>query len=343
MYRDILSTELAAFMELEVVSAVHSVAAAKDILQHTKTDIILLDFETPYRESRDLFEHLKKSCKIPVIVLSSFKNGSEIAAQYLLELGAVDVVQKPDAGTAHQEVKESIVNRILAACTSSLAQAKDKASLQLIRNDGPRNITKKSSDSTVKLIAVGTSTGGTMALEVLFKEWGNDMPPTLAVIHMPERFTTTFANRLNQLCTATISEGVDDEEALTGHIYIAPGGKHMSVRLVNGIYRLRMHITEPINGQRPSVDPLFESVAEHAAPGALGILLTGMGRDGADGLLTMRKEGSPTICQDKESATVFGMPRVAIEIGAAGEILPLQTIGTRARQMCGLPIQYPGN
>jgi two-component system chemotaxis response regulator CheB len=181
-------------------------------------------------------------------------------------------------------------------------------------------------NTTHKLLAVGASTGGTVAMQTLFQDFTPEFPPTVAVIHMPERFTHTFAHRLNELCSVTVKEAEDRDIALQGCVYIAPGNKHLVIETSGANHILRVINGPRVFNQRPSVDVLFRSVADQVGGNSLGVLLTGMGRDGADGLLKMKEAGAFTITQDESSCVVYGMPKEAFELGASCIELPIEKI-----------------
>lgn len=245
-----------------------------------------------------------------------------------LELGAIDIVPKPGGPYSVGEVINQLIEKIVVAANIDFEKVKESAKLN-IENIQPRKKFLTQIRTTNKLIAVGASTGGTKALEVLFKDFGKTFPPTAAVIHMPEKFTKTFADRLDDICDATVKEAEHNEKALSGHIYIAPGNYHLMVKSDGADYILKLVKAPLIFGQRPAVDVLFKSVAGNVGKNSIGVLLTGMGRDGAEGLLQMKNAGGNTIVQDEATCIVFGMPKEAINLGAADAVLPLQKISHR--------------
>jgi two-component system chemotaxis response regulator CheB len=251
-----------------------------------------------------------------------------------LELGAVDFVTKPriDVKTGTVALADEIVAKIKAA-----AQARPRPS----RRVATSNVSAPSSApvfrATHKLIAVGASTGGTEALRELLGAMPADAPGLVIVQHMPESFTRSFANRLDALCQIRVSEARDGDRVLPGHALIAPGNRHTAVVRSGASYSVRVSDGDPVNRHRPSVDVLFNSCASQLGTNAVGVLLTGMGSDGARGLLAMRRAGAATIAQDEATSVVFGMPREAIQLGAATEVLPLDRIARAALQLAMRP------
>ncbi|MBN1616637.1 MAG: chemotaxis response regulator protein-glutamate methylesterase, partial [Spirochaetales bacterium] len=252
------------------------------------------------------------------------------AAMKALELGAVEVVPKPGGPFSVEEVVPYLAERIVAASKANIARLKQSlpSPSSLLTPIKQTNKRRYLADlkTTNQLIAIGASTGGTIALEALFREWEDSFPPTLVVIHMPERFTATFASRLNDLSSARVKEAENGERLLSGTIYIAPGNYHMLLRSHGTERTIKVSSGPKVCNQRPAVDPLFESVAEYAGRNCIALLLTGMGRDGARGLLSIKNAGGRTIAQDEESSIVWGMPKEAIDLGAAEFVLPLSSM-----------------
>jgi two-component system chemotaxis response regulator CheB len=327
--RDILGRELPRQPDIEVVAAAMDPYIARDKLARFPVDVVLLDIEMPRMDGLTFLRYLMKSHPLPVIVLSSLVDGANQASLEALELGAIDVVAKPSGPYSVVEVLAQLVERIRSIDLVDFEKVKSQAlQRQMLAGTAaqPRGKILTRIRTTNSLIAVGASTGGTQALEALFRAYDRIMPPTLAVIHMPEKFTASYARRLNEICSPTIKEAENGEIALPGCVYVAPGNFHMTVKPFGAEYKLIMHSSPKLHGQRPAVDPLFDSVAESVGGNGVGILLTGMGRDGAAGLLRMRQAGAHTICQDEASCVVFGMPKEAIALGAADKVLPLDEI-----------------
>jgi len=327
--RDILTKELSQCPDIEVVGSAIDPYIAREKLSKLEVDVMLLDVEMPRMDGITFLRYLMKYRPIPVIILSSLVDGTNQASMEALELGAVDIVPKPGGPFSVTDVIDLLITRIREARHVDFSKVQAMARQIQGEDRKPHQKILSRIQTTNKLIAIGASTGGTTALETVFRSYDRILPPTVVVIHMPERFTTSFAKRLDDLCSPHVKEAEDGETALPGCVYIAPGNYHLTVRLVGSEYRLRLQTAPKLHGQRPAVDPLFDSVAREVGRNALGIIMTGMGKDGAQGLLSMRQQGAHTICQDEESCIVFGMPKVAIELGAASEVVSLKQIYTR--------------
>lgn len=334
--RDLLLRELSRQPDMEVVATAPDPYIARDKLAHLAVDVLILDIEMPRMDGLTFLRHLMKSFPKPVIILSSLLADGNTASLTALELGAVAIVPKPGGPFSVVDVISGLLGHIRTAALLDFRKLKRQVEEESSRRQGSKS--KRPMLSTIetsnKLICIGASTGGTVALEHLFRAYDKIMPPTIAVIHMPERFTEAFAIRLNGICNPNIKEAEDGEEALPGHVYIAPGNYHLTIKLTGSRYRMKLHATPRLHGQRPAVDPLFESAAAEVGRNAIGVLLTGMGRDGAIGLLKMREQGGRTICQDEETSVVFGMPKAGIDVGAAQDILGLDKIYGRLVALC---------
>lgn len=332
--REILTERLSRHPGIEVVGSAVDPYIARDKLERTEVDVITLDIEMPRMDGLTFLRQLMAHYPKPVIVVSSLAKDSNSAVMRALELGAVDVVPKPGGPFSVEDVIDLLSERIVAASRADLSRLRRGVDrLSEGAREGPRRKYLAELASTNKILAIGTSTGGTIALETLFRDWDPGFPPTVAVIHMPERFTGLFADRLNELSPATVKEAEDGERLRQGTVYIAPGNYHLLVAARGTEWTTRIVGGPKVCNQRPAVDPLFESVAEHIGRNATGILLTGMGRDGARGLLAMRAAGAFTIAQDEASSIVWGMPKEAIDLGAAAEVLPLEGMVDRLRKL----------
>lgn len=326
--REILTDRLSKHPQIEVVGSAMDPYIARDKLEKMDVDVITLDIEMPRMDGLTFLRQLMKHYPRPVIVVSSLAKDSSPAAMEALELGAVDVVPKPGGPFSVEEVVDLLTDRIIAASradTSKLASLSERIKARNAQAKAPKSYLS-SIQTTQQLIAVGASTGGTIALEEIFRDWEPDFPPTLAVIHMPEKFTATFASRLNDLCKVTVKEAEHGERVVTGTIYIAPGNYHMMLKTQGTEKTIRIVQGPKVCNQRPAVDPLFESVAQQVGRNCLGVLLTGMGKDGAQGLLKIKQAGGHTIAQDEASSIVWGMPKEAIDLGAADKILALNDV-----------------
>lgn len=334
--RDLLLRELSRQPDMEVVATAPDPYIARDKLSHLEVDVLILDIEMPRMDGLTFLRHLMKSFPKPVIVLSSLLAEGNTASLTALELGAVAIVPKPGGPFSVVDVISGLLGHIRSAALVDFKKLRRQIDEEASKHHRtkPKRPLLSTIETSNKLICIGASTGGTVALEHLFRSYDKIMPPTIAVIHMPERFTDAFAKRLDGFCNPNIKEAEDEEDALPGHIYIAPGNYHLTVKLTGSRYRMKLHASPRLHGQRPAVDPLFESAAEEVGRNAIGVLLTGMGRDGAAGLLKMREQGARTICQDEESCVVFGMPKAGIDLGAAQDILGLDKIYTRLVALC---------
>ncbi|ABE59371.1 MULTISPECIES: protein-glutamate methylesterase/protein-glutamine glutaminase [Chromohalobacter] len=322
LIRDLMSKIIDSQPDMEVVATAPDPLVARDLIKRTNPDVLTLDVEMPRMDGLDFLERLMRLRPMPVLMVSSLtQKGSEITLR-ALELGAVDFVAKPEMGIREGmlEYTEMIADMIRAAARSrprAVAKqppAKDKAPL------------KAPLLSSEKVIIIGASTGGTEAIRHVLEPLPANSPAVLITQHMPGGFTKSFAERLDKLCRISVKEAVDGERVLPGHAYIAPGDWHMKLARSGANYVIRLDDAPPVNRHRPSVDVLFHSAAQSAGRNAIGVILTGMGRDGAAGLLEMRQAGSYTLAQDEESCVVFGMPREAIVAGAAIDTIALSEI-----------------
>lgn len=318
--------------DMECVGAAPDPLVAREMIKLLNPDVLTLDVEMPRMDGLDFLERLMCLRPMPVVMVSTFtERGSDIAFR-ALELGAVDFIHKPKLNIKRgmEGYAIEITDKIRAAAQSRVRKTvaapiiKENLSADAILP----SVVKRYS-STEKLIVVGASTGGTEAIKVMLASLPVDVPGILVTQHMPEHFTKLFAERLNGLCRITVKEAEHNERILPGHAYIAPGHSHLLLRRNGASYTTELNQGPEVNRHRPSVDVLFRSAANVAGANAIGIILTGMGKDGANGLLEMRLAGSYTIAQDEESCVVFGMPREAILVGGASEVVPLKNIAHR--------------
>lgn len=325
--RELLEKELNRQPDMTVVATAGDPFIAREKLSRIPVDVIILDIEMPRMDGLTFLKYLMKYHPLPVVVLSSLVDAGNDATLAAMELGAVGIIPKPGGPFSVMDVLVGLVTMVRDCREVDFERIKDQA--RRIRK-GSRIQNGKRILSGIKttnqVICVGASTGGTTALELLFRSYDRILPPTLAVIHMPERFTGAFAKRLDSLCQPTIKEAEDGEPAVPGYVYIAPGNFHMTLRTMGAQFRIKLHSAPRLHGQRPAVDPLFESAARNLGANSMGILLTGMGKDGATGLLEMKQAGAYTICQDEATSVVFGMPKAGIDIGAATAVLGLDEI-----------------
>lgn len=324
LIRDLMSEIINAQDDMEVVAVAPDPLAARDLIKRHNPDVLTLDVEMPRMDGLDFLERLMRLRPMPVLMVSSLTQaGSEVTLR-ALELGAVDFLAKPALGirSGMLEYGELIAEKIRAAARSRPRQAR--------RADAPAPTELKAPlVSSEKLLIIGASTGGTEAIRNVLEPLPANAPALLITQHMPGGFTRSFAERLNKLCRITVKEAEDGERVLPGHAYIAPGDAHLKLVRSGANYVARLDDGPPVNRHRPSVDVLFHSAAQQAGRNAIGVLLTGMGRDGAQGLLEMRQAGSTTLAQDEASCVVFGMPREAIALGGASEVVALEEIAPR--------------
>ncbi len=338
LVRQTLSSILSNFNDFIVIGAANDPYAAVEIIKREIPDVIVLDIEMPKMDGLTFLSKLMSQHPIPVVICSSLaEEGSETAIK-ALEYGAIDIITKPKIGTKDflQESKIKIYDTIKAAALSKNKLKKREVNEKLPADVVIKKVHKLASlETTEKVIAVGASTGGTEAIKIFLEDLPPDIPGILIVQHMPEGFTKAFAKRLDRLCKITVKEGIDGESVLKGHAYIAPGNKHMLLKRSGARYYIEIKDGPLVNRHKPSVDVLFRSVAQYAGKNAIAFLLTGMGDDGAKGLLEIKEVGGYTICQDEASSVVFGMPKEAIKIGAATKVLPLNQMATELIKILG--------
>jgi two-component system, chemotaxis family, protein-glutamate methylesterase/glutaminase len=307
---------------------------AMDKMKKFHPDVILLDLEMPRMDGITFLEKLMSEHPVPVVVCSGLTGPRTEAAIRALEIGAVDIITKPKIGIRGflEESAVLLEDTVRAAATARISKfRKFRAPYGKNHSAGiliPPVTIPASTQRCEKIVAIGASTGGTEALLQVLEQMPADCPGIVAVQHMPEGFTAAFAKRLDGICRIAVKEAADGDKIVPGSAYIAPGNRHLLVHRVGSTYFLEVRDGSTVSRHRPSVDVLFRSVAHAAGSNAVGILMTGMGADGADGLLEMKQAGSWTIAQDEASCVVFGMPREAILRGAAEEILPLSNMAS---------------
>ncbi len=328
--------------DMEVVGTAPDPLVARELIKRLNPDVLTLDVEMPRMDGLDFLERLMRLRPMPVLMVSSLtERGSEITMR-ALELGAVDFITKPKLGIRDGllEYTDTIADKLRAA---SRARLRPAASPNAPPAE-PAPMLRTPLLSTEKLIIVGASTGGTEAIKEFLMPLPPDAPAVLIVQHMPAGFTRSFAQRLDGLCRIKVKEAEHGERVLPGYAYIAPGDQHLLLARSGANYVAHLSQEPPVNRHRPSVDVLFDSAAVHAGKNAIGVILTGMGRDGARGMLRMREAGAYNLAQDEQSCIVFGMPKEAIAAGGAHEVVPLAamsqrvmarlaTFGTRAQRV----------
>ncbi len=317
--------------DMTVVATASDPLVARDLVKLHNPDVMTLDVEMPRMDGLEFLEKLMRLRPMPVVMVSSLTERGSEAALRALELGAIDFVTKPRLGIRDGLLAytDLIAGKVRIAAAARLLPARRAAAAGGQATVGQAPLLRSPLLSTEKLIIIGASTGGTEAIREVLQPLPPDSPGIMVTQHMPPGFTHSFAQRLDGLCRIAVSEAVHGERILPGHAYIAPGGFHLSLTRSGANYVAQVDQAPPVNRHRPSIDVLFDSAARHAGKNAIGVILTGMGRDGAEGLLRMRQAGAHTLAQDEDSCVVFGMPREAIVIGAACEVAPLQEMSQR--------------
>jgi two-component system chemotaxis response regulator CheB len=321
--RKIFTQELSKYPDIEVVGTAPDPYIARDKIVALKPDVITLDIEMPRMDGLTFLKKLMKYYPIPTIVVSSLTPKNSAMALEALEAGAVEVLAKPGGSYSVGDMSVQLVEKIRAAARARLLKAPSETPTVGIVKEAPKlSLTQ----TTHKIIAMGASTGGTEALKAVLMQMPPTSPGIVIVQHMPPKFTQAFAERLNSLCQLTVKEAQNGDAVIPGVALIAPGNYHMVLKRSGARYYVEIKDGPLVCYQRPSVDVLFHSVARYAGPNAIGVIMTGMGRDGASGLLEMKKAGAKTIAQDEETCVVFGMPKEAIKLGAVDVVAPLQDI-----------------
>jgi two-component system chemotaxis response regulator CheB len=321
--RGIISAVLRQDPEIEIVGTAGDPLEARQAIKQLDPDVVTLDIEMPNMNGLEFLEKIMRLRPTPVVMVSTLTQAGADASVSALALGAVDCVGKPIGGATDDNFRD-LAERVKAAAQAKVrdrqAVVKTEARTQFVGNG--------------KLIAIGSSTGGVEALLTILSRFPADCPATVITQHMPPTFTKSFADRLNRTCQPTVAEATEGAPLLPGHVYVAPGGTHHLK--VGGTGQRRCQLVEgpTESGHRPSVDTLFHSVAHSFGPNAVGVILTGMGRDGAAGLLAMRKAGAHTIGQDERSSVVYGMPKAAFECGAVERQASLPRIADTILDTC---------
>jgi two-component system chemotaxis response regulator CheB len=328
LVRRILSEALSHDPQIEVVGTAQDPYVAKDKINQLKPDVLTLDVEMPRMHGLTFLKLLLEQRPMPVVMVSSLTEQGADTTLQALELGAVDFVTKPklDVSRGLGELMPELVEKVRQAASVKVRRRVNRPS----KPTAEQRPIARLGVTTHKILALGASTGGTEALRDVLAAFPADCPGTVIVQHMPEHFTSSFARRCNDAAALEVLEARDGDRVIPGRALIAPGNRHLRLVRLGAEYFVRIDQGEPVNRHRPSVDVMFDSVAEAAGANAVGAILTGMGDDGARGLLRMRQAGAHTIAQDQESCVVFGMPREAIERGAACEVLPLSRIAMAA-------------
>jgi len=331
LVRSLLSEIINREADMECVGAAADPLVAREMIRDLNPDVITLDVEMPRMDGIDFLSKLMRLRPMPVLMVSTLtERGADVTLR-ALELGAIDFVAKPKIGVADglRLLSQDITEKIRIAARARVKRAASPVAGAVPARPGAVPMASLGRLSTEKIVFIGASTGGTEATKDVLVNLPHDAPAVMITQHMPPGFTKSYAARLDSLCRISVAEAVDGERVLPGHAYIAPGGFHLSVERSGANYVARVRDGEPVNRHKPSVEVLFKSAARVVGPNALGIMLTGMGADGATAMKEMRDAGSYNLAQDEASCVVFGMPREAIAAGAAHEVLPLGQIATR--------------
>lgn len=322
--RQVLTKELSKADGIEVVGAAMDPYVARDKILSLKPDVLTLDIEMPRMDGLTFLSKLMKHHPMPVIVVSSLTPEGSETAMRALELGAVEVVAKPDSAYTVAELTTSLIDSIRAA-----------AHVRCVARETSQSVTPHHMDvqamlaTTHKILAIGASTGGTEAIKQVLARLPRNAPGTLIVQHMPEHFTKSFADRLHQLCQMEVREARNNDPVVPGLALLAPGNHHMVLRRSGARYLVEVKDGPRVHHHRPAVDVTFHSVARYAGTNAVGVILTGMGADGAEGLLAMRQAGAHTLSQDEASCVVYGMPKEAVKVGAVEQVVPLERLAAK--------------
>jgi two-component system chemotaxis response regulator CheB len=320
--RQVLSTELSKADDIEVVGTAIDPFVARDKIVALRPDVLTLDMEMPRMDGLTFLGKLMKFHPLPVIVVSSLTPAGSETALRALQLGAIEVVSKPGSAYSVADLSKSLIEKIRVASTARVVKSDDRNTAQAPQRHSGASLMR----TTHQVVAIGASTGGTKAIEAVLSSLPANTPGTVIVQHMPETFTAAFAQRLNGLCRMEVREAKNNDTISPGVALIAPGNQHMVLRRSGARYSVVLKGGPQVHHQRPSVDVLFHSVAKQAGRNAVGVILTGMGADGAQGLLAMRRTGARTVAQDEKSCVVFGMPKEAIRLQAAEHVTSLNAM-----------------
>lgn len=328
LIRQLMTTILSSDKDIEVVGTAQDPYDAREKIKSLKPDVLTLDVEMPKMDGVTFLRNLMRLHPMPVVMVSTLTDAGASITLEALELGAVDYISKPklDFQSQMMAYSDEIISKVKAAAKANFAGG----------YVAPKKVLKKIPDkdaikfkTTDLIIAIGASTGGTEAIKDILCQLPPDTPGIVVTQHIPGAFSTAFAQRLNQNTAMSVSEAVDGQQILPGHVYLAPGGKHLEVKRSGARFTCRVLDTDPVNRHKPSVEVLFKSVAASAGANSICVLLTGMGNDGSEAMGIMKAAGAPTIAQDEQSSVVWGMPGEAVRAGHADDVLPLHHIAEK--------------
>ena len=333
LVRQVLTEILGSDPDIEVVGAASDPFVARDEIKRLNPDVLTLDVEMPRMDGITFLSNLMRLRPMPVVMVSSLTEQGADVTLNALELGAVDFVTKPKFDVSHglAEYASEIIGKVKTASRARVRSQQDVSSTSGVRRAAQQVL--KHYRTTDRLIAIGASTGGTEALRQVLEVMPASAPAMVVTQHIPEAFSQPFANRLNGASAMTVCQAEDGQQILQGHAYIAPGNRHLRVVRSGAKFLCRLDDGEPVNRHRPSVDVMFDSVAEHAGQNAVGVLLTGMGADGAQGMKRMKAAGAATVAQDEATSVVWGMPGEAVKLGVVDHVLPLDRVAAQALQL----------
>lgn len=341
LMRSVLTNLINKNNDMEVVASAPDIFVARELIKLHNPDVLTLDVDLPHMNGLDFLEHLMRLRPMPVLMVSMFNESNSDVTLRAMELGAIDFITKPNLNSRAESLEFSA---LISYKIRIAAQAKLFNLTVFEKKAAPAPVTYQLETTSLgingsprdKLLAIGASTGGTVAITSFLMEMPTTCPGIVITQHMPAGFTKSFADRLNDLCQISVSEAVDGEPILPGHAYIAPGNKHLLVAERAGQYVTKLGNGEAVNHHKPSVDVLFNSVAQTVGQNAIGIILTGMGKDGAQGMWEMKQEGAYNFAQDEQSSVVYGMPKEAVSKGGVDVVahikeLPKQLLQHLAR------------
>lgn len=331
LIRNLLTEILNRQSDIEVIGSAPNPIVAREMIRELNPDVLTLDVEMPRMDGLDFLEKLMRLRPMPVVMISSLTEKSSDVTLRALELGAVDFVTKPklDIAKGMEEYSEMIAEKVRAAAKSKPRKPSPLQISERLNADAVLPSVSNRITSTEKLIIVGASTGGTEAIKEFLIHMPPDCPGILITQHMPEAFTKSFAARLDSVCKISVKEASKGDRILPGHAFVAPGHSHLLLARSGANYVCELNDGPPVNRHKPAVDVLFRSAANCAGQNAIGVILTGMGKDGAVGMLEMKKAGAYNFAQDEASCVVFGMPKEAIAVGGVDEIVPLQDMAAK--------------